>query len=179
MRALSRRRGWVAAAIVLAAALAVPQRPALALIMGGTGNDPIHDPGWPRGAAAIFNNPARVAWWEGPPFGGGQWHAECRSDAAVFNVILAEFARLDVEAKRVVVHDGLGHSVWIHPNREPDKKDDGRIDWIFMVWQPESWKRLRTLPVDLNPTAAGDKAPPSQIDVFTGGALRWADVRVP
>src|SRR3954467_15235717 len=104
MHALPRRRGWAAAAIVIAAALAVPQRPALALIMGGTGNDPIHDPGWPRGAAAIFNNPARVAWGGGPPFGGGRWLAECRSVAAVFNVILTEFARLDVKSKRVGVH---------------------------------------------------------------------------
>src|SRR3954453_13643380 len=127
MRALSRRRGWVAAAIVLAAALAVPQRPALALIMGGTGNDPIHDPGWPRGAAAIFNDPARVAWWEGPPFGGGQWHAECRGDAKTFSAVLADFARLDVKSRRVVVHDGIGRSFWLNPNHDPAKEAAAQI----------------------------------------------------
>src|SRR5215212_1624723 len=129
MQPLPRRRGWVAAAIVLAAALAVPQRPALALIMGGTGNDPINDPGWPKGAAAIFNNPARVAWWEGPPFGGGQWHAECRGDAAAFNPVLADFATLDVKNKRVIVHDGVGRSFWLNPNGEPAKLAVARVDW--------------------------------------------------
>ncbi|HEX3449516.1 MAG TPA: hypothetical protein VHS97_14775, partial [Isosphaeraceae bacterium] len=54
---------------------------AYALITGGEGNKPISDPGWHAGAAAIFNHTGRVAWWEGPPFGGGQWHAECRGDA--------------------------------------------------------------------------------------------------
>src|SRR3974390_1609048 len=102
-----------AAAIVLAVLLtAIPLRQAAALITGGEGNKPIADPGWPKGAAAIFNHPGRVAWWEGPPFGGGQWHSECRGDAGAFNGILAEFARLDIKTKRVVIHDGIGHSFW-------------------------------------------------------------------
>jgi hypothetical protein len=32
-----------------------------ALITGGEGKSPIADPGWPRGAAAIFNDSGRVA----------------------------------------------------------------------------------------------------------------------
>jgi hypothetical protein len=53
---------------VLAAVMA-PE--ASALITGGEGNKPITDPGWPTGAEAIFNHQGRIAWWEGPPFGGG------------------------------------------------------------------------------------------------------------
>ena len=60
--------------IAILAGVAPPE--AFALITGGEGNKPITDPGWPAGAAAIFNHPGRIAWWEGPPFGGGQWHAE-------------------------------------------------------------------------------------------------------
>src|SRR5436190_14952580 len=90
--------------------VAVAPPEAFALITGGEGNKPITDPGWPKGAAAIFNHPGRVAWWEGPPFGGGQWHAECRGDAKALTAVLAEFAKLDVMVKRVVVHDGTGHS---------------------------------------------------------------------
>ena len=41
-------------------------REASALITGGTGNTPLRDPGWPTGAAAIFNHTGRIAWWEGP-----------------------------------------------------------------------------------------------------------------
>jgi hypothetical protein len=69
------------------AILALVATPAAALISGGTGNEPLNDPGWPTGGAEIFNDPGRVAYWEGPPYGGGQWHAECRGDAAAFNAV--------------------------------------------------------------------------------------------
>ncbi len=151
------------------------------MITGGEGNRPVTDPGWPKGAAAIFNIPGRIAWWEGPPFGGGQWHAECRGDAKVFNAVLADFAKLDVKTKRVIVHDGVGHSFWLNLNREPAKQDAAKMDWVFVVWQPASWERLRTLPADFNPTDARDAetGPPAQIDVYTGGQLRWSDLTVP
>jgi hypothetical protein len=45
---------------------------------------------------------------------------------------------LDLKIKRVIVHDGVGHSFWLNPNRDP-----------------------------------------AQIDVYTGGGLRWSDVSVP
>src|SRR5262245_37207000 len=148
------------------------------LITGGEGNKPIADPGWPAGAAALFNHPGRAAWWEGPPFGGGQWHAECRGDAKALNAVLADFARMDAKVKRVVVHDGTGYSFWLAPNHEPEKLAAAKIDWVFMVWQPANWGRVRKLPANLNPTDPGDAGPPSQIDVFTAG-IRWADVTVP
>lgn len=176
------RRGLVAAGVLVVVVTAgFPFQEALALITGGTGNRPIADPGWPQGAAALVNHPSRIAWWEGPPFGGGQWHAECRGDARAFNAVLADFARLDVKVKRLVVHDGVGESFWLNPNREPAKRDGARVDWVVMVWQPASWERLRKLPVDLNPVPRGgaDKGPPAQIDVFTGGNVHWADVTVP
>ncbi len=157
--------------------LAIP-REASALIQGDAGNKPVSDPGWPSGASTIFNHPGRVAWWEGPPFGGGQWHAECRGDPKTLSAVLADFARLDAKVKRVVLHDGKGHSFWLAPNREPEKLEAARVDWIFMVWQPTSWERLRKMPADLNPTGAGDASPPSQIDVFTAG-IDWAAVAVP
>ncbi len=151
---------------------------AFALITGGTGNKPVSDPGWPKGAAGIFNHAGRVAWWEGPPFGGGQWHAECRGDAKALSAVLVEFAKIDVKSKRIVVHDGTGHSFWLAPNNEPEKLAAAKVDWVFMVWQPANWERLRKMPADFNPTDPGDNAPPAQIDVFTGG-LQWAEVTVP
>jgi hypothetical protein len=152
-----------------------------ALITGGEGNKPVGDPGWPKGAAAIFNVPSRIAWWEGPPLGGGQWHAECRGDAKALSAVLADFAKLDVKAKRVVVHDGVGNSFWLNPNQDPTKRNAAKMDWSFMVWQPDSWQRLRKLPADLNPTNGEDAkgGPPAQVDVYTGGNVKWADVTVP
>lgn len=178
----SRRRLFRVTAALLTAAVAIlPVRSAFALITGGEGNQPVHDPGWPEGAAAIFNHPGRVAWWEGPPFGGGQWHAECRGDAQALSAVLADFAKLDVKSKRIVLHDGVGASFWLNANREPAKRDAARIDWTFVVWQPGSWKRLQNLPAGLNPTDPRDaeKGPPAQIDIFTGGNVRWSEVTVP
>ncbi len=160
---------------------AIAPRVAFALITGGEGNAPIRDPGWPKGAAAIFNITSRIAWWEGPPLGGGQWHAECRGDARAFSAVLADFAKLDVKSKRIVVHDGVGNSFWLNPNDEPARRDAAKMDWVFMVWQPENWQRLRKLPADLNPTEARDAkdGPPAHIDVYVGGNIKWADVIVP
>jgi hypothetical protein len=159
----------------------VPSPVALALITGGEGNEPVADPGWPAGAAAIFNNPTRIAWWEGPPFGGGQWHAEYRGDAAFFNEVLAAFAKLDVKIKRLVVHDGVGHSFWLNPNNEPEKKADAEIDWMFVVWQAESFKRLRKMPSDLQPrdVAEAEAGPPAELHAYIGDNIRWSDVTVP
>jgi hypothetical protein len=170
--------GRITAGLVFAIVLGVSAPEAFALITGGEGNKPLADPGWPTGAAAIFNHAGRIAWWEGPPFGGGQWHSECRGDARALSAVLADFARLDVKTKRIIVHDGAGHSFWLAPNQEPEKLAAARVDWIFMVWQPASWERLRKLPGDLNPTDTADAGPPAQIDVFTG-KLRWADVTIP
>jgi hypothetical protein len=153
-------------------------REASALITGGTGNTPLRDPGWPTGAAAIFNHTGRIAWWEGPPFGGGQWRSECRGDVKALNAVLADFAELDVKVKKVVVHDGVGHSFWLAPNQEPEKLAAAKIDWSFTVWVPASWEQLRKLPADLNPTGAGETSPPTQLDVYTAG-IDWAGVTVP
>src|SRR5262245_40172687 len=163
------------------AIVAVSSPTAFALITGGVGNEPLRDPGWPAGGAVIFNTGTRVAWWEGPPFGGGQWHAECRGNANDLNTILADFAKLDVKSKRIVLHDGIGRSFWRNPNNEADKREKAQIDWTFMVWQPDNWKRLRKLPADINPTDPDDAkdGPPAQIDVYTGGNIKWADVTVP
>ena len=34
--------------------------------------------------------------------------------------VLADFSRMDVKHKRLVVHDGTGHSFWLAPNREKE-----------------------------------------------------------
>jgi hypothetical protein len=176
-----RRFGTLLVLVLCTAITAVSSREALALISGGVGNAPLRDPGWPKGAEVIFNTTARVAWWEGPPLGGGQWHAECRGDAKVLSAVLANFAKLDVKSKRVVVHDGVGRSFWLNATKQPGKSEAAKIDWTFMVWVPASWKQLRRLPPEINPGEPEDAAngPPSQIDVYTGGNIKWDDVIVP
>lgn len=154
---------------------------ASAMITGGSGNEPLHDPGWPAGAARVFNHPARVAHWEGPPFGGGRSRAECRGDSRIFNSVLAEFAKIDAKVKRIVLHDGIGASFWLNPNDKPEQRAAARIDWSFTVWQPDRWARQQSLPADMRPGDLGDPqlGPPVQLDVYTAGNLRWQDVTVP
>src|SRR5579871_1150909 len=143
---------------------------AWALITGGEGNAPINDPGWPKGAAVIFNTQSRVAWWEGPPFGGGQWHAECKGDASDLNVVLADFAKVDVAKKRIVVHNGFGNSFWLNPNREKDKKDKALIDWTFTVWQQENRPKVQgRLPARVRLAMENEDRALAQFDVYTGG----------
>lgn len=166
----------LAAAVILAA---YPQV-SLALIIGGEGNSPLDDPGWPTGAAAVFNTRARVAWWEGPPFGGGQWHAECKGDAVALNDVLVHFAKIDAPKKRLIVHDGVGRSFWLNPNGEEEKKAAAQIDWVFMVWQPANWHRLQAMPARVRPPGGNaNEGPVPQIDVYVGGRIQWADVNVP
>lgn len=168
----------ITAGLVLTILAVSSPRDASALITGGTGNTSLRDPGWPAGAAAIFNHAGRIAWWEGPPFGGGQWHAECRGDVKALNAVLADFAKLDVKSRRIVVHDGVGHSFWLAPNQEPEKLAAAKIDWSYTVWVPASWEQLRNLPPDLNPTGHGETSPPSQVDVYTAG-IDWGAVTIP
>src|SRR5690606_21540214 len=181
-----RHQGTVAMArplaflLVLVGLCSLPHT-AQALITGGEGNQPIRDPGWPAGAAAVFNTKARIAWWEGPPLGGGEWHAECRGDTAAFNAVLSDFAKINAPKKRLVVHDGVGRSFWLNPNREEAKADKAKTDWTFVVWQPDRWKQLQSLPPDLRPSVSRpeDTGPVPRIDVYVGFNIRWADVKVP
>jgi hypothetical protein len=171
------RLGTVSVLIAALGIIAVTSQPASALIFGGVGNKPISDPGWPAGAAAIFNTPSRIAYWE---HGDGQWHAECRGDAKALSAVLAEFARLDVKSKRIVVRNGVGRSLWLSRTGDAAKRADSAMDWHFMVWQLASWKQLRKLPADLNPIDPQDAdGPPAQIDIYTGGNIKWQDVVVP
>lgn len=150
-----------------------------AIITGGAGNKPIHDPGWPTGAAKVFNWPTRIAWWEGPPFGGGQWHAESKGDAKVINQVLQAFAQIDTPGKRVIVKEGVGTSFWLDPNKIKQGKDDIRINWSFTIWERKKWDFQKTLPADMSAVhRSKDKAPVPELLIYTG-AVKWADIQVP
>src|SRR5690348_10971881 len=69
-------------------------QPSQALILVGTGNGPVSDPGWPTNALEVANQKSRIGWWEGPPFGGGEWHFEYVGDATAFQQSLDAFAKI-------------------------------------------------------------------------------------
>lgn len=167
---------WV---LALSLILLIP-RPSLAMIEGGEGNKPLRDPGWPDGAAAVFNWQTRVAWWVDPPFGGGRWHAECKGNAEVLNKVLIAFAKIDAPVKRLIVHDGIGYSFWLDPNAERRADRTTKIDWSFTVWQPASWKMQRELPPSISAVGgnATTEPPPPVIEIYAA-SVRWAEVQIP
>lgn len=159
--------------LLLVVGLAFVPSSSHALIMGGKGNKPVDDPGWPKGANSIFNYEGRIAYWVSDGIDG--WHADCRGDAKALNGILEEYAELDVKPKRVVLHSGLGNSYLINPNREGKWRKDSWCQWTFMVQEPLPQRavRIRRRP---NPAVP---APPVHLDVYTGGDLVWDDVVIP
>lgn len=153
------------------------------LIRGEKGNKLVNDPGWPMGAAKVFNTGNRVAWWEGPPFGGGQWHAECQGNAEALNAILVDFQNIDAPKKRLIVHDGVGRSFWLDPNREQTGNPTVEIDWMFIVWQKDRWEMQKKLPAGMSSIRRGigtaDPSPIPEIHFYAGGAIDWKDLKVP
>ena len=108
-----------------------------ALIMTGKG-EPVTDAGWPAGALAVANLKSRLSWWEGPPFGGGEWQFLYRGDDAAFTETLAAFAAIRTPALDLFIHDGSGAT--------PFLGDDGHFDWSFTVWVPANWNHLYNNP---------------------------------
>lgn len=168
----------VAVASFLALCLFVPY--AHALITGDTGNKPVADRGWPKGSVDVANMECRIAWWEGPPFGGGESHFEYASDTATFNQALKAFAKIEAPKRRLVVYDGTAKSFWLSTAGQPETKSD--MDWNFVIWEAERFEQLfgnRDNTFLSGSSHFGGELPPPTITVYTGGQIDWAKVEVP
>jgi hypothetical protein len=172
------RRTMAATAVTMAVLVAAST--AHALIMGEAGNNPIRERAWPKGAVDVANLKSRIAWWEGPPYGGGEWHFEYRGDTATFNEALKVFARVRAPKLRLVVLDGKAQSFWLNSNRDADKNEP--MDWTLTVWEAERFNRLFNNP---KTTFGSDSenfrqdVPVPEITVYTGGSIDWSGVEVP
>jgi hypothetical protein len=148
-----------------------------ALITGSTGNQPVSDPGWPDGALAMANLPSRVGWWEGPPFGGGEWQFLYRGDSKTISDALTNFAAVRAPSLELVMHDGPETNIFIKDS------GDGRVDWTFTVWVPESWHHLYNNPAaawDANDSNFHKPVAAPRLDVYIGsGQVDWSQVKVP
>lgn len=165
--------------LATAAVLLILASPSQALITGGTHDGPIENPGWPAGVAEAFNVRGRVAFWEGPPFGGGQYHGEYRGDTAALNDVLDLFGQIQNDNKRIEIEEGTAPSGWL---RLADKnKKPVECDWKLMVWNASSWKQLSGMRAGLDPTdpADRDKGPPTVLTIYTGGNIKWGEVKLP
>jgi len=151
-----------------------------ALITGAAGNDPVQERGWPKGSVDVANMECRIAWWEGPPLGGGEYHFEYSSDTDTFNKALEIFARIDAPKRRLVVYDGTAQSFWLNTNRDPNKQVP--MDWTFEIWDAKSFNQLfgdrKNTFLSGSPNFGGELPPPI-ITVYTGGNIDWSKVKVP
>jgi hypothetical protein len=173
--------------LLVALSTALFSSTASALITGGTGNEPVPDAGWPLGAVDVANLKTRVGWWEGPPFGGGQYQFLYRGSADDFNAALQAFAKVRAPSIELFVLDGPQESFWLKIDRQPNDKEkpkvDARIDWTFDVWVPANWHRLYNNPKSV---FASDQpnfrkpCDPPRIHVYVGGGgVEWDKVKVP
>jgi hypothetical protein len=154
---------------------------ASALILTGRGHDPVQDAGWPQGALALANLKSRVGWWEGPPFGGGQWQFLYRGDTAVFAEALKSFASVRAPALDLVIHDGPEENTFLKDEKKPPS--DARVDWTFTVWNPARWHHLFNNPKSVfsadHPSFRQPVDPP-RLDVYVGGGgVDWTKVALP
>jgi 5-hydroxyisourate hydrolase-like protein (transthyretin family) len=148
--------------------------PASGLIMTGRGNQAVADAGWPEGALAMANFESRIGWWEGPPFGGGEWHFLYQGNTEGFKDALATFSAIRAPALDLVIHDG--------PYGDSILKE--KVDWAFTVWVPASWHHLYNNPKS---TFSADDprfrrpVDPPRLDVYVGGdaGVDWVKVKVP
>ncbi|HEY7116585.1 MAG TPA: carboxypeptidase-like regulatory domain-containing protein [Tepidisphaeraceae bacterium] len=178
MRSSPRPWRWLAA--IVAFVLLYFVTPSPALIMVGKGNTPVTDAGWPLGAVDVANLKTRVGWYEGPPFGGGEWTFLYRGDAAALNEALKALGAVRAPAVQVVLHDGPANCQFLTDDKDP--KSDTHYDWSFTVWVPESWHRLYN---DPRSTFAADQpnfrnpvAPP-RMDVYLTPKIDWKQAKVP
>lgn len=150
---------------------------ASALIMTGQGNSSVQDFGWPDGSLAVANLKSRVGWWEGPPFGGGQWNFLYRGDTEAFIEALDKFAAIRTTALDLVIHDGPETNIFL------GDEADGRVDWSFTVWVPSSWNQLYDNPKSV--FSAGQRefrqpVDPPRLDVYIGdGQVNWSRIKIP
>jgi hypothetical protein len=176
-RPFFRFRCFAAVLIALAWFAPVP-----ALIMVG-GKEPVIDHNWPTGTLDVANHKSRLSWYEGPPFGGGEWTFQYRGDTAALNEVLARFGQIKAPELLIIVHDGTLESPFTNNDKNAAGKADNTIDWSFTVWVPENFYHLFG-----NPSSAfsADQPqyrtdlPPPRLDVYVSeGRIDWERVQVP
>ena len=161
-------------------ALLVLAQSASGLITGGGGPEPFkHDPGFPKGSLELANLETRIAFWEGPPFGGGQYQFEYSGETADFQKAIDLFDKIESKNKRLIVMGGQQASFWLNTGRRKAGDKEKMIDWSFMVWIPANWKRLnegggRFLP----PGEEGD-SPETRLTVYVSKRIDWKKIRIP
>ena len=148
---------------------------AFALITGGK-DEPKEVRGLPNGSLPLANLKTRIAWWEGPPFGGGQYHFEYSGRTVDLQEAIDLFANVDSKRKQVVVRAGEQTSFWLGL---VDKEKKHAVDWQFVVWIPENWRRLSDARAGLLPPGEEGDSPMTVLNIFVTDRIEWKSLRIP
>jgi len=150
---------------------------AQALILVGT-NEPTHDPGWPTGTKEYVALTSRVQWFEGPPFGGGQWTFQSRGDTAALQKAVDAFAKIQAPVREIRLKAGPSTNVF-----QSGVGSSVTFDWDMSVWVRANWDHL------FGPKAPdfmkkhpdfGSAHPPLRLVVYVHDkGPDWTRIRVP
>ena len=153
---------------------------ASALIMVG-GKDPVSDHNWPAGSLEAANHKSRQSYYEGPPFGGGEYVFQHRGDTNVFNDFFAKFTQIKAPDLLVVVHEGPNENTFASPEDKAKKLD--RVDWMLTLWTPENFYRLfgnASSTIAYTQPEYRAEMPSPRLDVFVAErGVDWSKVQIP
>ena len=155
--------------------LAAMVTPASALITGGK-DEPMKVQGLPEGSLPLANLKTRIAWWEGPPFGGGQYHFEYSGTTSDLQAAIDLFAQVNSPRKQLIVRSGVQNSFWLNIT---DKTKQQTIDWQFVVWRPSNWQQLRGAKAGLLPSGEEGDAPTTELVVHVSDRIEWKSLVIP
>ena len=149
-------------------------------IMVVEGNKAANDQNWPQGTLPLANMEIRLGYWEGPPFGGGQYQFLYRGKTKQFAEALGHFGRIVAPRKELIIRDGKKYNPFLKKEGDPEAH---RIDWAFTVWNPENWYRLYNNPkttfmADMVPQFRQSVDPP-KLEVYLSGSIDWSKISVP
>ena len=141
----------------------------------------------PDGSARVAALSSCVGYWEGPPFGGGEWHIQFRGDGDALNQALTNFAAIKFTQLDVVIHDGPKNDQFIGnlPKLGADNTSP-RVDWEFVVWEPKNWKSLYNSTnaalarIFKDDPRLGKPYPAPLLNIYIGGGqVDWDNVKIP
>lgn len=174
-----RRLPWTRWSFWLGSLLIVLQ--VQALIQVGVGA-PRFDPGWPAGTTNYVALKSLVQWYEGPPFGGGEWVFQSRGNTEALQEAIDAFSSIQGSKPEIVLKSGPLTNHFRASTNAPDV-----LDWETTVWVRANWDRLfgkdapAALKKHMQRHPDGDRSePPLRLVVHLHpGGPDWSAIRIP
>lgn len=138
-----------------------------ALIRVG-GSKPVQNQDWPDGSEKVANVSARFAYWEGPPFGGGNFHFEYTGETPQFQETLDKFAKVKAPRLELVAVDGATTSTF----------SERAVHWEFEIWSRKNYETAKRFS---GSPWYGKPLPPPRLTIFISAdnPVDFKKIRVP